>query len=601
MTVRLFAALLTLSGIASCSGDNDPDAPCDDRYSCTSGTCIVKSNAPTCRCTPEQQSSSIGCFLVSADQNDTMATATPLVASNAFEESIIGPKPPSDPDRDFFTFTAVPRHFYRFTCIAGTLDGCAVRMIGPEGSSLATGAGPRGQTVPVLAKATTRGPWFVEVSATLPGQQGSYTFRLEDFGPDEHGDSASEATPIMPGAKPGSGTLEVAEDLDAFSFEALAGHVYRFGCSPCRIKLMDSTGLLLAQGAEERQDSGIQSVFFRAPTSQRLVIEVSPVNTGDFGAYSYLLEDWGLDDHGDSRGTATAIVPSPNGVDGRIQLRDDVDMFSFQAEAGRNYHAACLNGTAQTCTLEVLDANGSASPVDTHWWGTVFRTPRTETHYVRVRADVPGTYVLSLRDLGLDEASWSDADPAPVALGDTSGVIAPAGDWDVFAFAADSRRLYTVTCSGKDGGYCRMELANATFAKMGGDNPTYQFAVQTGGTVLIRVTGAALDYQVSIREIPDPEGNNGPEYAQPAELGVLLQGSLDAYVDSDCFAFALRGGQIYRLSGSLAPLGILGPNGSWFSGGPGFTANETGTWYVCVYSSGPGLTFYLGAYSLRLD
>ena len=150
------------------------------------------------------------------------------------------------------------------------------------------------------------------------------------------------------------------------------------------------------------------------------------------------------DDHGDEASVATSLVLGQE-VDGTIGLDDDVDFFSFQAEAGRTY--AIIAGSsrenfAANPTLYDTDGRSELELYESHGpWALqmLWNAPSTGTYYVAVdgrHGDV-GRYVIAVAPLA------STPDAVPLDLGqEFAGFIAFFGDVDFFSFQAEGGQTY---------------------------------------------------------------------------------------------------------------------------------------------------------------
>ncbi|MFY0577589.1 hypothetical protein ACN28S_27625 [Cystobacter fuscus] len=89
---------------------------------------------------------------------------------------------------------------------------------------------------------------------------GTYTYRLEDLGFDDHGDTPSEATPVTPSSTSVGALLHATTDVDVFSFEAAAGHVYELACNTsafdCDLVLLNALGTVVASDTTQTRTRG---------------------------------------------------------------------------------------------------------------------------------------------------------------------------------------------------------------------------------------------------------------------------------------------------------------------------------------------------------
>jgi hypothetical protein len=220
---------------------------------------------------------SYSCELVEDEDGDSTQAARTL------EPGIDAPGILDVDDVDFLALSVQPGRFYRVSCVAEQ-GGC--------GLSQAPLPLPR-PGVPILIEAMNA----ETVSIYVTGPAGTrYVVRAEDLGVDDHGDTATEATPLTaPSAM--TGIIQGLSDLDVFSFPGVDGHVYRIGCAGTAgepgwlLRLVHPSGHDLAfigggTGAaseltHEAQVDGTYSVVVASPPAGRV------------GSYDCGLEDLG--------------------------------------------------------------------------------------------------------------------------------------------------------------------------------------------------------------------------------------------------------------------------------------------------------------------
>ena len=151
------------------------------------------------------------------------------------------------------------------------------------------------------------------------------------------------------------------------------------------------------------------------------------------------------DDHGDGISSAT-LMRVGDTVNGDIETSDDVDYFSFRAEADWSYTIETALGTNDDTQIALYDQNGSRLAANDDYGGYASRiewsAPASGTYYVAVfghGGDI-GTYRLTVTD---------DAPLAPV-----SGRIAFAsdrdGNYDIYLMNADGTGLTRLTDNDAD-------------------------------------------------------------------------------------------------------------------------------------------------------
>ncbi|MFY0577588.1 hypothetical protein ACN28S_27620 [Cystobacter fuscus] len=203
----------------------------------------------------------------------------------------------------------------------------------------------------------TPGTYFFRIQ---PGGStvGAYTYRLQDLGVDDHGDTLATATPITPGTSGVPAQFEVSRDEDWFSFTATAGRLYDFTCSTasidCDVYLLDAHGNVVAADTTSTTVTRVRGKFTTGGTFYYRVVASSGWNVS-YTSYTYRLQDLGVDDHGDTLATATPITPSASWVPAQFEVSRDEDWFSFIATAGRLYEFSCSTASID-CDLYLLDS-----------------------------------------------------------------------------------------------------------------------------------------------------------------------------------------------------------------------------------------------------
>jgi len=283
--------------------------------------------------------------------------------------------------------------------------------------------------------------WFGNASTTTIG---GYTYRLEDLGVDDHGDTAATATAITASTTSSTGRVETFGDVDYFSFAGTANTTCEFSCSSAAI---DSYLVRVAGTFYVRVYSG----------------------TATLGAYTYQLKNLGMDDHGNTLSDATPM-----------------------AEAGHIYEVSCST-SAFNCDLVLMDAAGTTVASDTFTSTSALVRVELNTGGVKLisGSGAYGSYSYRLNDRGVDQHSDTFAGATVLTLGTaTAGNIEIAGDLDFFAVNLVSGTSYTVTPTGITVSILVYAPNQSTLLYNGAGPGTF---TATGGTATyyVRVTGAS--------------------------------------------------------------------------------------------------------------
>lgn len=412
------------------------------------------------------------------DHGNTLNTATTIVP---------GPLPVSGSletrtDVDVFRFAATASNVYRFVCVLSGGQSCAVKLKDALGAVLAEY--PTGANVPVAIEASAAATYFFEVTA---GIETPYTWRLDNVGPDDFGDDAATASPITAGAAV-TGTLETPLDLDVFSFSAVAGRIYRFTCTTTAqyapaLRISNAAGTVVAPFIPGALSLGTAS--FKAAASGTFTVKLSTPALWSVATYSVSMEDLGLDDHGDTGSTATALTLPTSATAAVLEFQGDTDFFSFDAVAGHVYRFDVspdlpevhhvLRDTLGTVIAGTSRASSQAKAALT---GKMYAEVSTT-----LLANTPYTYAVV--DLGLEDHGDTPITGKPVTLGTpTSGTIDTETDVDFFSVVLAAGATLTIAPS--TGALFVVTTATGQQLSFEAENPA-PFVATTAGTYFVRV------------------------------------------------------------------------------------------------------------------
>ncbi|MBZ4422574.1 hypothetical protein [Myxococcus sp. RHSTA-1-4] len=355
------AVLLFLVGCGPSFVVEPDDAVACAGVRCTAGTCVSNGGQPMCRCGAWESSAGLLCqvsaFVEQDDHACSPGEATVLSVTREPLEGRISASTRGQFDRDLFTFTAEPGHTYVFLCQPLTLPRCLPRLLDTSGRQM-TGFFLDNPRTAWSFKPKGAGPWYIEVSGA--GESGTYVYQLQDLGPDDHGDSPEQAGGMSPSDTFFTVTTTFLGDDDVIRFQAEAGHGYRLGCelpsleAGVALRLLDSTGRVVDSG-EGLGSRRLPEVELQARSAGTWFMQVSPTYGQMPMTFRCWLRDLGLDDHGDSMGTATWMTPGVP-VPVRLLTRKDVDALAFTAEAGHTY--VLRQQPLVAASIQLLDGRG---------------------------------------------------------------------------------------------------------------------------------------------------------------------------------------------------------------------------------------------------
>ncbi|MFP2906609.1 hypothetical protein ACLESD_16395 [Pyxidicoccus sp. 3LFB2] len=345
-------------------------------------------------------------------------------------------------DLDFFTFRSVARHGYRFTCERDGLTVPVLRMRSALGAQVGHG-GRSGSAVTVGLKAEGEATWFVEVgtdeSSGAVTRPATYRCRLEDLGRDLHTDVMAGATALTPGTAVSVG-MESHDDVDVLSFTGTPGHIYRFDTRGT-VRLTHASGTELGRWAYP----GKALYETKQAGTYYLHLSDAPSPLGDSSTwgrdFSFLLEDTGLDDHGDTVATATRIAVGSS-VMGLLHDEVDVDAISFMADEDGVYRVTCQ----PECQMELHAESGWVSRQSQFPNGYIIDARTTEPITLSVSgAAWSSTFTLSVERIATDDYGDDDVRATPLTLPvSASGALQSGVDQDAFSVVLQAGRTYVV-------------------------------------------------------------------------------------------------------------------------------------------------------------
>ncbi|WP_224241928.1 pre-peptidase C-terminal domain-containing protein [Hyalangium gracile] len=487
------------------------------------------------------------------EHGDTTDTATPVVVGGP----AAGGRIDTSTDVDLFSFSALAGHIYEITCTSTNLS-CALELLSGTGTVLGSSSGANARVVYEVGPA---GIYYFRI-ASASSSAGTYSYQIVDLGVDDHGDDLASATAITAGAPVANGTLELAGDVDVFSFSATAEHLYEFTCTgttvDCNVELVHSTGTVLIADNSSRLTALVRLQLITAGT---YYLRVKGGGSGSAtGTYGYQLRDLGLDDHGDTTGTATPVTPGAPPRDGKMNSPTDVDVFSFEAVQGRIYQFTCA--AAFDCNVVLRDGAGTVLASDSGPSANAlvaFEFIAAGTYYFHVSSGsgALGTYTYELQDLGVDDHGDSRATATPIVPSATSstGRAETLGDEDFFSFPGASNTTYEFTCS-SSAIDCNVVLYDANGAVLQSDTRSsasarVSYVVRSAGTFFVKVSSGTPtlgDYTYQLRDLgPDDHGNTIDNATPVTPSSTFSNASIEVVSDVDMFSFTAVAGHIYDI------------------------------------------------------
>ncbi|MCP3140045.1 hypothetical protein [Pyxidicoccus xibeiensis] len=535
------------------------------------------------------------------DHGDDEASASPLSATPAPVQATFE----RGGDVDVFTFVPVAGHHYRVSCSAGTPGFECEKLLYLQGERPGFW-----QWEQVRFTASAAAPHVLRVRS-FSGAVGTYAVHLEDLGADDHPNGTTSGTPVTVGGPAITGRLPVTTDVDAFTFQAQAGHLYRFDCANPQqwlaLSLRDPTGD--AVGQAHSGNVLIARAHVDGPHTVQLATSFSFLTT----PYSCQLTEAGTDDHGDTPATATPMT-SAEGA-GAIDYDRDVDVLSAQTEPGGIYRLTVTAGTANAVSVSITSGSGAVlASGQAHSTSQVFAFKATTgTTAFQVSSlyypSLLGTWSLRLERAGADDHGDTPATATPVTVpGELTGTLDFAADVDVFSFPATAGRIYRIHCpqvgsSGSEPSILVYEGAR----QPQGSRVRVQHEVETSGTLAVAVSGGNAAYRCTVEDVGTDDHADSAVGANELAAPAVGTGALETFQDVDAFTFRPTPGRIYRFACSQIHCGVRvrGPEGQVLAEKqPGFSAPTALSWEAAdatLVSMEVFFSSMLGTYTYALE
>lgn len=504
------------------------------------------------------------------DHSDTLNGATPLTGS-----APLGGRLELPGDIDTFSFTAQGGHVMQ---VMSSSTSLLLTLFDSQNQQLAQGSGS------VASVATTTGVYRVQVRSNSSAGLLSYTVTASDLGVDDFG-----ATPgtVAVGA-PTSGNLQWVADVDPFDFVPTVGHVYevsatRVAGGSLGVRVKDPAGAQVATNSY----SGTVASFF-ASVGGTWHVEVFADYSQLPGSYTLSVVDRGLEDHGATQATATAVsLATTVGV---IGFAGDVDAFSFTVTQGKIYSVTTSSSSVR---VELRDAQfGSLGS------STSFRATASGTVYALVSAwsssSSPVSYTLSVADLGADDHGDTAATATPAMPGTTTGNIQFTGDVDVLAVTPTPGHHTRVVCTAVTAS-CSLTVRDASGTTLANASSSVSFKAAATVFVSISSYSAPLAWSVQLTDLGLDDHGDGASDATALSFDGGVAGVLEVSSDVDAFRVTPALGQIVQVtvqgSGFAPLLQLVSPSGSTVAQSSygssstvtvGFSNNVAGAWTARV-------------------
>jgi hypothetical protein len=365
-------------------------------------------------------------------------------------------------DTDIFRFEALAGHVYAVRCEGAFGEGLLATLRGPDGQEHPPAASSSSSEVHWRLWAPVAGGAVLRLRKETTGAPIPYACSIEDQGTDEHANQPSGATPLSETASaPVQGVLQYRGDVDCFAFQARAGHAYVVDCGTATGDLCASSRGLLDAGRSVLPtptalwSDGTLYVCVTAPALE-------------FASYDMRLLDLGADQGSGASDAVPLTLDVP--VSGYFVPQGDVDVFRFEARAGRVYRVSTdLSTSVQAVRLNAPDEDLFALLQST--FGRLFKTPMDEPVLLSVSGHL--TYTLRVEEVGADDHADALGAATPVGANlAAAGRLDTSTDVDWFALELEARP-YGVTTAARRTSLLLVESDGRTLVPWDATTGTY--------------------------------------------------------------------------------------------------------------------------------
>ena len=505
------------------------------------------------------------------EEDECFFIATPIASGETQSHSIA----PAG-DVDWLVFSAAAGDMVRLVKASG---GPAMRMtlvdrdgVAEVESKVATSS----SSLLIDRKLPAGGDWFVRLQGTYATTSGDYAVTFDNLGPDDHGDTADDATALANDGVDVAGAFEIGGNVDWFSFDVAPGHAYQIWAKPndgtgVAMRLYDQDATTLLETRESSYSTAVMIDRGDMAAGTYFVRLSANYGSTNVGTYAVRVVDLGLDDHGDSAADATLVASDGVDVAGVFEVGGNVDWFAFDVTAGHMYQAWCKSIDSTGCTLRLYDQDGQTlletSEASYNTSAFIDRgTLAAGRYYLRASPNYGsasiGGYHLRVVDLGLDDHGDTPATATPLGASGvkTAGRFQVGGNADWFSFSVTAGHMVQLWCKPLDStgallrlygqdGQTLLETSEASY-----NTSTFiDRGTLSAGTYYLRASpnyGSASvgDYEIWLVDLGLDDHGNSPEDATPlAANDTPLAGLFEVGGNVDWFAFDVAPGHMVQL------------------------------------------------------
>lgn len=395
------------------------------------------------------------------------------------------------------------------------------------------------------------------------------------FEPDE----CPSLAKALPAQETQSHSIGPAGDTDWLRIEAPAGHIVQVHVTQATLDLaLEAYGYpsLLVLSSVHGQPSPVVSAMV-PPQDTGLLVRVRARLPSGAGTYSVSARDVGIDDHGNTKETATPVLTGA-AFSGSIQYQTDIDVAKVPVNAGQSLRLSYAL-TSSPLSVEVLQADGVTVSTTLSLTSPNHSYLSLATGFLYLRAKGDGTTVgdfsITIRDEGLDDHGDTVAEATPVTV-TTSPITAKfnrSGDIDVLSFQATAAHFYRVTCSETRSG-CRIVVQTSTGSSVasGSSSSTATVTFPAPSTTVLYVKfesyygTSQATYTWNLEDLGADDHGDTVATATAITLGTPVAGQIQFTSDKDVFAFGATALTLYSINcsstiSSVCALVVRDPSG----------------------------------------
>jgi hypothetical protein len=488
-------------------------------------------------------------------------------------------------DEDWFSFDALEDTSYSLELSASSIFAY-ITVYDTNGTTyLTSNSRGLGWTCPTGASGT----YYFRITGS--DETGSYSVTLDTY-TDDHGNDYTTATSVAVGSLT-SGEIDVYNDYDWFSFDALEGTSYAIdlesedmGTTSLYMILYDTDGMTSIRSAYD-------GVAWTCPTGGNGTYYIRITAFSKKGTYTLNINTY-TDDHGNDHTTATSVaVGTP--TSGELEVYGDYDYFSFPAVEGTSYSIYLQDSTITNASLYLYDTDGTTS-LSSNVYGIGWRCPTggSGTYYVRVSRSgtVTGTYSLMIETYTDDHGNdYTSATSVTVGV-EVDAKIEIVGDYDYFSFDAVEGVNYSFQALIESlTRYPPIELFDTdgtTSLAFGYVGFTWTCPAGGSGTYYVELSSyysATGTYTFLIDTYADDHGNDRSTATAITTDGTEVDGEFEVFGENDYFSFTAEEGTTYSIQVTsdvmyLVDLDLYDANGTY-----PIASNYNGIVWTCPISS----------------